>query len=261
VFNATPIEKYESFRQYLHTCVEEDSPADCTIFVQTLIDVMTEFLRLKGPVLSDYMPKVYSWHESPPPDLKKLLREGTEGTSYIPELNSIFIDSLHLGSAVEESTRFIHHFCRGDLKDQPDRTAADRFFVQVIERALGYFCSKLLDSSRDGIETLADRVLNRIAYNGELAETITLVLNPEKRPKIRHFKILRAAVAARSGGLRTQQALAQLLGYALGRRLYQAYAESRISRKEIHDIFHYPLNTPQRPLECYMELTDRLTVS
>ena len=40
-FNATPIEKYESFRQYLHKCVEDDSIGDCTIFVQTLIDVMT----------------------------------------------------------------------------------------------------------------------------------------------------------------------------------------------------------------------------
>ena len=56
-----------------------------------------------------------------------------------------------------------------------------------------------------------------------------------------------------------QQPLGQLLGYALGRRLYQAYVESRISRKEIHAIFHDPLNAPQRPLECYMELTERLT--
>jgi hypothetical protein len=49
--------------------------------------------------------------------------------------------------------------------------------------------------------------------------------------------------------------LAQLLGYALGRRLYIAYMQSRISRKEIHALFHDPLNTPLRPLECYKELT------
>jgi len=30
VFNATPIEKYESFRQYLHKCIEEDSCGDWT---------------------------------------------------------------------------------------------------------------------------------------------------------------------------------------------------------------------------------------
>ena len=37
--------------------------------------------------------------------------------------------------------------------------AHDEFFVKVIENGLGYFCSKLLDSSRDGIESLAERVL------------------------------------------------------------------------------------------------------
>jgi hypothetical protein len=51
--------------------------------------------------------------------------------------------------------------------------------------------------------------------------------------------------------------LSQLLGYALGRRLYLAYLQSRISRKEIQALFHDPLDTPQRPLECYRELTSR----
>ena len=51
--------------------------------------------------------------------------------------------------------------------------------------------------------------------------------------------------------------LEQLLGYALGKRLYHAYLQSRISRKEIQALFHDPLNTPQRSLECYRELTSR----
>jgi hypothetical protein len=49
--------------------------------------------------------------------------------------------------------------------------------------------------------------------------------------------------------------LGQLLGYALGRRLYQAYLHARISRREIQAIFRDPLNKPRRPLECYMELS------
>src|SRR5262249_43502251 len=38
VFNATPIEKYESFRQYLHKCVDEDDSGVWTQFVHSLID-------------------------------------------------------------------------------------------------------------------------------------------------------------------------------------------------------------------------------
>src|SRR4029079_10891420 len=48
VFNATPIEKYESFRQYLHLCIDEDATGAWTSFVHTLIDVMMEFVDLKG---------------------------------------------------------------------------------------------------------------------------------------------------------------------------------------------------------------------
>src|SRR5262245_31180828 len=47
VFNATPIEKYESFRRYLHQCTEEDSFGDWTLLAQTLEEVMMSFLDLK----------------------------------------------------------------------------------------------------------------------------------------------------------------------------------------------------------------------
>jgi len=65
---------------------------------------------------------------------------------------------------------------------------------------------------------------------------------------------LRSAIEAKAGNQKMMRMLAQLLGYALGRRLYIAYMQSRISRKDIHALFRDPLNTPLRPLECYREL-------
>ena len=53
--------------------------------------------------------------------------------------------------------------------------------------------------------------------------------------------------------------LGQLLGYALGRKLYGAYLEMRISRKDIQNLFRDPLDSPNRPLECYREWTERLS--
>jgi len=126
--------------------------------------------------------------------------------------------------------------------------------VKVIEHGLGYFCSKLLDSSRDGIESLAERVLSQIGRNDQLTRAIELLIDPGKRPGAQVFAALRAAIEAKAGKQKTKRMLAQLLGYALGRRLYIAYMQSRISRKEIHELFHDPLNTPLRPLECYREL-------
>jgi hypothetical protein len=223
VFNATPIEKYESFRRYLHTCIEEDACGDWTPMAQTLTEVMMDFLAMK---------KIDAV------------------VSHIPTP-----ESLDLNAATEEFARFIHQACRGELEKPAERTPNDRFFVSVIESALGYFCSKLLDSSRDGIEPLAERVLNQFGNDDQLVRSVTRLVDPARRPGLQHFEFLRLAVEAKAGRQKTMRMLSQLLGYALGRRLYVAYLQSRISRTEIREIFHDPLNTPNRPLECYRELT------
>jgi uncharacterized iron-regulated protein len=229
VFNATPIEKYESFRQYLHKCIEEDSSGDWTLLAQTLMEIMMDFFAMKK-------------HES----IANLIGS--------PEFDSPWAGRFQLGNAAEEFARSIHQACRGELDRPVERAAHDQFFVRVIEHGLGYFCSKLLDSSRDGIEALAERVLSQIGRNEELTRAIELLVDPGKRPGAHHFAALRAAIDARAGRQKTTRMLAQLLGYALGRRLYIAYMQSRISRKDIHALFHDPLNTPLRPLECYREL-------
>ncbi len=227
VFNATPIEKYESFRQYLHKCIEEDSCGDWTLLAQTLMEVMMNFLAMN---------------------------KRAESLMSLAEFDSVWAGQFELGNAAEEFARFIHQACRGELDKRIERAARDQFFVNVIEHGLGYFCSKVLDSSRDGIESLAERVLTQIGRNEQLTRAIELLVDPGKRPGAQHFAALRSAIEAKAGKQKTTRMLAQLLGYALGRRLYIAYMQSRISRKDIHALFHDPLNTPLRPLECYREL-------
>jgi hypothetical protein len=229
VFNATPIEKYESFRQYLHRCIEEDSSGDWTLLAQIMMEIMMDFLSVKQS-------------------------SSAFNLMSLPEFDSAATGQFQLAGAAEEFARFIHQACRGELDKRIQRAAHDEFFVKVIEHGLGYFCSKLLDSSRDGIESLAERVLSQIGRNDHLTGAIELLVDPGKQPGARHFAALRAAIEAKAGMQKTMRMLAQLLGYALGRRLYIAYMQSRISRKDIHALFHDPLNTPLRPLECYREL-------
>src|SRR5437870_1955695 len=230
VFNATPIEKYESFRQYLHKCIEEDSSGDWTLLAQTLMEIMMDFLAMKK-------------------------NQSVANLISAPEFDSPCAGRFQVGVAAEEFARSVHQACRGELDKPVERAAHDQFFVEVIEHGLGYFCSKLLDSSRDGIDSLAGRVLSQIGQNEQqLTRAIELLIEPGKRPGALHFAALRAAIDAKAGKQKTTRTLAQLLGYALGRRLYIAYMQSRISRKDIHALFHDPLNTPLRPLECYREL-------
>src|SRR5439155_17601628 len=81
VFNATPIEKYESFRQYLNKCIEEDSCGDWTVLAQTLMEIMMNFLALDKHAAS----------------LMSLL-----------EFDSAWAGEFELGNAAEEFARFIH---------------------------------------------------------------------------------------------------------------------------------------------------------
>src|SRR5262245_47048995 len=90
VFNATPIEKYESFRQYLHKCIEEDSSGDWTLLAQTLSEIMMNFLAIKNQSLVNHLPP---------------------------------IDGNELGMAAEEFARCIHQACRGELEKPVERAA------------------------------------------------------------------------------------------------------------------------------------------
>jgi hypothetical protein len=185
-------------------------------------------------------------------------REVRVFSTRLPEFNSFLLDRFQLGPATEEFARFIHQACRGELEKPVERAVHDEFFVNVIESGLGYFCSKLLDSSRDGIESLAERVFSQLGRDEQLTRAIELLIDPGRKPGSQHFRALRSAVESKTGMEKTTRMLSQLLGYALGRRLYHGYLRSRISRKEIQALFNDPLNTPHRPLECYRELTERL---
>src|SRR5207247_652351 len=114
----------------------------------TLVEVMMEFLMVKK-------------------------RETV--VSYMPA-----IDGVQVSTAAEEFARRIHQACRGELEKPIERAAHDAFFVKVIENGLGYFCSKLLDSSRDGIESLAERVLSQIGQDDRLTRAIELLVDPGK---------------------------------------------------------------------------------
>src|SRR5207245_11386461 len=127
----------------------------------------------------------------------------------------------------------------------------DQCFVNVIGHGFGYFCSKVLDSSRDGIESLAERVLSQIGRNEQLTRAIELLIDPRTRPGAQHFVALRSAIEAKAGNQKMMRMLSQLLVYALGRRLYIAYMQSRISRKDIHALFGHHLKKQPHPLACY----------
>src|SRR5688572_24304464 len=80
------------------------------------------------------------------------------GSCYVPRINAIFIGKLNIAHGAEEAA----HFVNFALKRQRYRkyrarplATVDAFYLSTLEEALGYFGSKLVDSSRNQLQDSA----------------------------------------------------------------------------------------------------------
>jgi hypothetical protein len=152
VFNSSPLEKYESYR----LCFERwngaaDDPPDFAPAVYNLIFSLAKSLgfRLDSPrngtqpkFLADALPEVISVTEVSTladPVLDKDARIALEerGCVYVSATNTFFIREFQMLHAAGESSRFLHHACRGMRTERGSGT-------REVEDALAHFGSRLL---------------------------------------------------------------------------------------------------------------------
>jgi hypothetical protein len=249
-FNATPLEKYENYRLCLTRWRKEtgDSP-DAGPTIYNLIDSLVRFLDIdrysthngtQPKFLIDLMPEVHGR----PGDLRRLLaRKGiTEsaqqsilaqiderGSIYVPQVNALHVRDFQMAYVAEEAARFLHHACRG----LPERanghshgSEGDVFCRQVVEYALGYFGSRVLDPSREPVRGAA---MSNAAWQ----------------------MLDRAEKAANS---EEPEALARQFGYVLGTDLYDDYLAGKVTRSTLRRLFLTHLEEPAVAREICREL-------
>jgi hypothetical protein len=178
-FNASPITKYEAYRQTIDAWDREpddDQPLDLTSTVYSIIDTILRFLgidkyteAIERPgrgrdYLVDLYPEVYTASERK--DLKRLLKAhefkageideilghvSERGSCYIPRLNGIVIGEFNMVHAGEEAAHFVNLILKGEIYQQAPREMLqhDLFYTGTLEEALGFFGSKLIDPSRN----------------------------------------------------------------------------------------------------------------
>jgi hypothetical protein len=180
VFNSTPLEKYESYRQCIERWREEHTSPDLAPTFYNLVDALARFLHIDKyaahngtqPVyLVDRMPEVYSR----PSDeaIRKLLirkRAGEQemrdllsridagGCCYVPRMNAIFVREFQMVRGAEEVARFVHSVCRPKAAVS-DTTAPSSehelreeiFYTRIVEHALSYFGSRVLYPARPAV--------------------------------------------------------------------------------------------------------------
>jgi uncharacterized iron-regulated protein len=253
VFNATPLEKYESYRLFLDQWSRCDDGPDFAPTIYNLIDSLARFLEInrysphngtQPKFLVDLMPEVYGG--SSDGMLRRLLsRKSTaetereamlasveeRGSAYLPQVNAFYVREFQMIHAAEDATRFLHQACQGLpnwLHDTPANPGAenlgrnraiDNFYARVIEHSLAYFGSRVLHPARPApiAENLAP--LSRAACE-------------------------KAAQTAAQAGATEFESSAQEWGYRIGHQMYDAYLAGKIVPSGVRRLFLAHLDEP-----------------
>ena len=255
VFNATPLEKYESYRLFLDRWSRADDAPDFAPTIYNLIDSLASFLEInryaqhngtQPRFLVDMLPEVYG--NSSDAMLRRLLsRRGIgdedresmlanveeRGSAYLPQVNAFYIREFQMMHVAEDAARFLHQACQGlphrlngnalvanaDNENGPRRIAIDEFYTRVIERAVVHFGSRVLYPSRPAPTPADSEPLSRAACQ----------------------KAAQAAVRAEPG---RRESAAKELGCRIGNQIYDAYLAGKVAPSGLRRLFLAHLDEP-----------------
>jgi hypothetical protein len=254
VFNATPLEKYESYRLFLDQWSRCNEGPDFAPTIYNLIDSLVRFLDInrysphngtQPKFLVDMLPEVYGG--SSDAMLQRLLsRKGVNdqdrqrllasveqrGSAYVPQVNAFYVREFQMMHAAEDAARFLHQACQGlpqrlnghvgegDANGTSQRkTATDEFYARVIEHAVAYFGSRVLYPSRP-------------APSGEDAQQLS---------RAACEKAAQSAIRADDSKFETS---AQEWGYCIGSQIYEAYLAGKVAPSGLRRLFLAHLDQP-----------------
>lgn len=263
VFNATPLEKYESYRLFLDQWSRCDEGPDFAPTIYNLIDSLASFLEInrysshngtQPRFLVDMMPEVYGGSSDEmllrlisrkgigAPQCGSMLARVEEcGCAYLPQVNAFYVREFQMMHAAEAATRFLHHACQGlphrlngVPATRPDHNnKLDEFYARVVEDAVAYFGSRVLYPSRPPHSMESAAPLSRAAL--EKTAQAVLRANDEK-----------------------SESLAQEWGYCMGSQIYDAYLAGKVLPSGLRRLFLAHLDEPGLPRKVCAAVIARL---
>jgi hypothetical protein len=255
VFNATPLEKYESYRLFLDRWSRADDGPDFAPTIYNLIDSLASFLEInryaphngtQPKFLVDMLPEVYgnssdamlrrllSRHGIGDQDRESMLASVEDrGSAYLPQVNAFYICEFQMMHAAEDAARFLHHACQGlprrltgsamvanaDLENGSRRITIDEFYARTIEHAVAYFGSRVLYPSRPAPSPADSEPISRAVCE----------------------KAAQAAVRAEPA---KSESGACDLGCRIGSQIYDAYLAGKIAPSGLRRLFLAQLDEP-----------------
>ncbi|MBV9073912.1 MAG: hypothetical protein JOZ10_09790 [Acidobacteria bacterium] len=288
VFNATPVEKWQSYRLAIERWREESQRhPDVTPLIYDLIDALLDLLRIDRyeddeeaqRYFVDCYPEVAYYNSVE--DARVFLARSTlplskrnqylvelmeTGSTYIPNLNLLAVHRLRMAAAARNVGRFVHHACRRfEAMDAAQQSGDDSLYGRALAEAMEQFCARLLYPSQPVVDDA-----HLISFY-EDEESMRVHLAPAEHARVldcalqhRDFELHARSYAVEPQRLREiaawpgamQDALATYLGQMLAGDLYRAYIEGELTRSEARAMMFRPLSKEARNL--YFALARRV---
>ncbi len=291
VFNATPLEKYESYRIYIERWRTDPSQPDLAPTFYNLVDSLLRSLGLEQyyaaagnhpSTLVEEYPEVQMCADAR--EFEKLLASRQvfaqerrmlldklrqNGCVYIPRENLLLMERFQMTAAAEEAVRFVQGECRGPASFNGPwlgSSAEHHFYFDVMERALITFGARVLLPGypvvrEDDLQALC--VQPREAVEGQISfsyrkfiDSIEFLLLHKQLESTASMQKGIAALLA-SGITATGQQrefLVQHLGAMLGAEMHEAYVAGKLSRGDIRSLFFRKTHLPGVAKKTYFEL-------
>jgi len=300
-FNATPLEKYESYRLCIERWRQERrSPLDLEPTVYNLVDALARFLNIDAYAshngtqpryLVDQLPEVRNVtseehlrrilarkHICEPEQRETAACIESHGCCYLPRANAVFVKEFQVAGGTEAAARFVHAACSRWADLPTDTVAPDEdelaerlFYRRVLQEALAYFGSRVLDPSRPAAreaelyalyaqprETIDE---SRWSYRDLMQMIDFLVLHRDWEANFRHYvqtpKLLREGMRLRG---ERYAFVSERLGHMLGSELYDAYVAGKLSKRYIRALFFRKLAAAESARKMYFDIVRRVRI-
>ncbi|MDP8255434.1 MAG: ChaN family lipoprotein [Candidatus Alcyoniella australis] len=285
LLSSTPLVMYQSYLNWLYDQQElvqgthpgwtDGDSVDYNSQVHDLVQIIAEFLGITEVALDNF--SVYCVSDLD--FLESMISEGfnreqiaqikqqilKRESYFIVGRNIIYLASLSVDHAAEESTHYINARCAG--LDQREHSAREDFYQRVMREALGFFGSMVINPKRQFYDI--DDFTEMLSTRAEPTEERNRELYRISRYVLLHKEYEREYLAGRRRATKRYSAIwsqpfdihlgtAHGLGYMLGERMFQSVGWGIIERSEVKRLFFDDFKRRGSAQRAYMDLVARL---
>jgi hypothetical protein len=289
VFNATPLEKYESYRIYIGKWRTAPGQPDLAPTFYNLVDTFLRSMGLEqyspaagshaSALVEDYpevhmragareFDKLLARKAVPAVERKPMLEKlRRQGCVYSPKHNLLLVKRFQLANAAEEAVRFVQSECRGAAGANgpwPGSSPQDQFYYDVIDRAFITFGARLLLPHYPATGQLGSRELDRpnVAADRhapfrhrERKEMIEFLVLHREAEGVDLPRVLATGIASTG---KKREFLVRNLGSMLGAEMHEAYLAGSLSKSYLRSLFFRKVHLPGVAKKIYFELARKV---